>query len=127
MSRNRNLPVPAREMGTGATFNFLLAKHWHAKKVTRRWQLIAILTLVLAASGMLAGLWVYEQKADRQFEHSAELQAQSKALRAQVKELEATFEQNLDLMRELVKRDVQREEALLAIRQAQARKQARGF
>ena len=30
-------------------------------------------------------------------------------------------------MRELVKRDVQREEALLAIRQAQARKQARGF
>ena len=117
---NRNLPVPAREMGTGATFNFLLAKHWHAKKVTRRWQLIAILTLVLAASGMLAGLWIYEQKADRQFEHNVELQAQ-------VKELEATFAQNLDLMRELVKRDVQREEALLAIRQAQARKGARGF
>ena len=117
---SRNLPVPAREMGTGATFNFLLAKHWRAKRATRQWQLIAILTLVLAASSMLAGLWVYEQKADRQFEHNVELQAQ-------VKQLEATFEENLDLMRELVKRDVQREEELLAIRQARARREARGF
>ncbi len=117
---SRNLPVPAREMGTGATFNFLLARHWRAKKASRRWQLVALLTLVLAASGMLAGLWVYEQKADRQFEHNVKLQAQ-------VKELEATFEQNLDLMRELVKRDVQREEELLAIRQARAREQAGGF
>ena len=120
MSRGRNLPVPARALGTGDTFNFLLAKHWKAKQVAGRWRLLAILALLFSSASMVAGLWVYDQRADRQLEHSAKLQTE-------IKRLEETFEANLDLMRELVKRDVQREEELLAIRQARAREEARGF
>lgn len=106
-------------LGVSDTINALLRKHYKAKRATRRWQWICILVVLLTMSSLIAGLWVFERRAERQFEHALELQAQ-------VRELEDVFAQTEGLLRELVARDVQRTEEIIAIRQMQA-KRASGF